>query len=154
MLIKTALKRGCMSFFIGVALSQLTNVIISLGVGNGGYISVMPRFAAMFPNETIAVIAQALLTGLLSVVFAMSSVFFMIDRWSFLKQCLCHMAVTAIVWITVVAIVWTPEEKMGLIITPIVFILTYAIVWVTQIVMNRRFVKRMNERLAEEEKNK
>ena len=60
------MKRGALSFPIGLGLSQLVNIIISLSMGHGAYISVMPDFAALFSNELTAVIAQALLTGLLS----------------------------------------------------------------------------------------
>ena len=71
-MLKIALRRGAVSFFIGMGVSQIVNIIISLCAGNGGYISVMPDFAALFSNELTAVIAQALLTGLLSFAFAAS----------------------------------------------------------------------------------
>ena len=62
-MLKTALKRGALSFLIGMGVSQLVNILISLGLGHGAYLSVLPDFAARFPNEITAVIAQALLTG-------------------------------------------------------------------------------------------
>ena len=147
---KTAMKRGALSFLIGLGLSQLVNIIISLSMGHGAYISVMPDFAALFSNELTAVIAQALLTGLLSFAFAASSVFFSIERWSFLRQCAAHFAVTAAVWIPVVWLVWIPHRPSALstlIPAAANFIAVYAVTWGIQVAVNRRTVKRINEKI-------
>ena len=151
---KTAMKRGALSFPIGVGVSQLVNILISLGMGHGGYISVMPDFAVLFPSELAAVIAQALLTGLLSFAFAAASVFFSVDRWSFLRQCAAHFAVTAAVWLPVVWLVWMPRTlpaMPALVVIPLNFIAVYAITWGVQVAVNRRTVKQINEKIQSEE---
>ena len=146
-MIRIALKRGAVSFLIAVGASQVVNVIISLGMGDGGYISVMPDFAAFFPNELSAVVAQAGLTGLLGASFAMASVFFMVDSWSFARQCATHFLVTSSVWIPVVWLVWTPRAMPGLLIAALNFALTYAVVWAIQVAVNRRVARRINEKI-------
>ena len=151
---KTAMKRGALSFPIGIGLSQLVNILISLGLGHGGYLSVLPDFAARFPNELTAVIVQALLTGVLSFTFAASSVFFSVDRWSFLRQCAAHFAVTAAVWLPVVWLVWIPRTSpafRSLVIVSINFVLVYAITWGAQVAVNRRTAKAINEKIQSEE---
>ena len=150
-MLKIALKRGAVSFLIGLGVSQVVNIIISLCEGNGGYISVMPEFAAHFPSEVIAVIAQAALTGLLSMAFAAASVFFLIEKWSFLRQCATHCAVTAAVWIPVVWFVWIPRELPGLLIAFANFAATYAVTWGIQVAVNRRMVRRINEKIQSKE---
>ncbi|MBO4297513.1 MAG: DUF3021 domain-containing protein [Clostridia bacterium] len=150
-MLKIALRRGAVSFFIGIGLSQIVNIIISLAVGKGGYISVLPDFAARFPNELSAVIAQALLTGFLSLAFAMASVFFLIERWSFLRQCVMHCLVTAAVWIPVVWFVWIPRELPGLLIAFLNFAAAYAVTWGAQVAVNRRVVRRINEKIQSKE---
>ena len=153
-MLKTALKRGALSFPIGVGVSQLVNILISLGLGHGGYLSVLPDFAARFPNELTAVVAQALLTGLLSFTFAASSVFFQVDEWSFLRQCATHFAVTAAVWLPVVWLVWIPRTSpalKSLIIIAINFAAVYAITWGAQVAVNRRTARAINEKIQSEE---
>ena len=153
-MLKTALKRGAISFPIGVGISQLVNILISLGTGHGAYISVMPDFAARFPNEVTAVIVQALLTGLLSFAFAASSVFFAVDRWSFLRQCAAHFAVTAAVWGPVVWLMWMPHTAPAMpamIVIPLNFIAAYAITWGVQVAVNRRTAKQINAKIQAKE---
>ncbi len=153
-MLKTALKRGAVSFPIGVAVSQLVNILISLGTGHGAYISVMPDFAARFPNEVTAVIAQALLTGLLSSAFAASSVFFSVERWSFLRQCTAHFAVTAAVWAPVVWLVWIPRTSPAMpavLIIPLNFIAIYAVTWGVQVAVNRRTANQINAKIQAKE---
>jgi|GEM_PF-1043703 len=150
-MLKTALKRGAISFPIGIGASQAVNIIISLCLGNGGYISVLPEFAAHFPNELAAVIAQALLTGLLSAVFAASSVFFLIEEWRFPRQCATHFAVTAAVWVPVVWLVWIPRGWPGLLIALTNFLVVYLITWGSRVAVNRRTVRRINEMIQSKE---
>ena len=153
-MLKTALKRGALSFLIGMGVSQLVNILISLGLGHGAYLSVLPDFAARFPNEITAVIAQALLTGLLSFTFAASSVFFLVDRWSFLRQCATHFAVTAAVWLPVVWLVWIPRTSpalRALVIISINFVAVYAITWGAQVAVNRSTARAINEKIQSEE---
>ena len=148
-MLKTALKRGVLSFLIGIGISQIVSIIISLGMGRGGYVGVLPEFRAHFPNETTAVIAQALAVGLLSAVFAASSVFFSIEKWSFPLQCAVHFLVTASVWIPVVCIVWTPKSMPGLLIAPLNFLLAYAVTWGIQVAVNRRTARAINEKIRQ-----
>lgn len=151
---KTAMKRGALSFPIGVGASQLVNILISLGLGHGAYLSVLPDFAARFPNELTAVIVQALLTGMLSFTFAASSVFFSVDKWSFLRQCATHLVVTAAVWLPVVWLVWIPRTgpaTQALVITAINFVGVYAISWGVQVAMNRRTARAINEKIQSKE---
>ena len=151
---KTALKRGAVSFPIGVGVSQLVNILISLGLGHGGYLSVLPDFAARFPNELTAVIAQALLTGFLSFTFAASSVLFSVDRWSFLRQCVTHLVITAAVWLPVVWLVWMPRDAhatQALIIAAVNFVGVYAISWGAQVAVNRRTARAINAKIQSEE---
>ena len=153
-MLKTAMKRGALAFPIGIGVSQLINILISLGLGHGGYLSVLPDFAVHFPNELTAVIVQALLTGLLSSTFAASSVFFSVDRWSFLRQCATHFAVTATVWLPVVWLVWIPRTSpvmRALVVIAINLVVVYAITWGAQVAVNRRTAKAINEKIRSEE---
>ena len=148
------MKRGALSFPIGVGVSQLVNILISLGMGHGAYLSVLPDFAARFPNEITAVIVQALLTGLLSSTFAASSVFFSVDKWSFLRQCATHFAVTAAVWLPVVWLVWTPRTSPAvesLVAVSVNLVAVYAVTWGSQVAVNRRTAKAINEKIQSEE---
>ena len=149
-MLKIAIKRGSVSFLSGIAVSQIINVLISLSLGDE-YVPVMPDFAAHFSSEIAAVVVQALLTGLISTAFAASSVIFMIERWSFLRQCVIHFLITSAVWIPVVSLLWMPRDGLGVMIGAASFFLSYAIVWLSQIAVNRRLVKKINRKIEGEQ---
>ncbi|MDY3987364.1 MAG: DUF3021 family protein, partial [Peptoniphilaceae bacterium] len=66
---------------IGVTISYLITILISLGWGNGNYLPCVPEFIRFAGSEVHAVILQAVLSGILGAGFAASSIIWEMDSW-------------------------------------------------------------------------
>lgn len=141
--------RGFIGFNCSVLIGQLVSILISIGTGSGEFYPVTDEFRALFSNEIIAVITQLVLIGLIGTTFSISSVLFEIEEWSFLKQGLVHFIITSIVWIPIVYLCWMPKGYSGVLILLINLLGTYIIIWLIQYLLNRRNIKKINEKINE-----
>lgn len=141
--------RGLFGFTCSVLIGQLVSILISLGTGSGEFYPVTEEFRALFSSEISAVITQLILIGLIGTTFSISSVLFEIEEWSFLKQGLIHFIITSIVWIPVVYLCWMPKGYSGLVILLINLLGTYIITWLIHYLLNRRNIKKINEKINE-----
>ncbi|MFS1516651.1 DUF3021 domain-containing protein [Bacillus sp. SCS-151] len=141
---KKILSRIVGGFVIGVVIGQIVQVTISFKLGHGEYIPVLDHFSSYFNKEIVAVILQILLTGIIGVAFAISSLIFDIAKWSLLKQYIVHFCITALVWVPIVMLIWTPRTTLSTMIFLINFLGTYVITWVIQYVISKKDIKQIN----------
>ncbi len=45
-------------FVSGVVIGQIVQICISIGLGKGSYIAIVPDFSALFTSETVAICTQ------------------------------------------------------------------------------------------------
>ena len=147
MLLKTIFSRGVVGFAFGVMVGQIVAIIISLAHGNGAFMPTTIAFASRFENEIIAVIGQNIMMGLIGTTFSAASIVFELERWGFLKQCLVHFSITAVIWIPFVYLCWMPENLKGLIILEVNFFGTYLLIWIIQYFINKNDVRKINEKI-------
>ena len=55
---KTVLKRSALGALIGIAVSQIIAIVISLCIGDGSFYAVVPQLAERVDSEIIAVVVQ------------------------------------------------------------------------------------------------
>lgn len=139
---KNILLRGMRGYIITVAVSTLTGLISGLC---GAEHTCTPDFIARVGSEVTAVHLQTLLLSLIGFAFGAGSVFFEIEQWSFLKQGAAHLAVTAIVWIMVELICFSPITPPVVLVFALSAAGTYAITWGIQYFVWRSQVRRLNE---------
>ena len=138
------LNRTACGYCVTVTITLIASLISALC---GAEHLCMPDFAARVGGENIGFILQTLLMSLIGLAFGAGSVFFEIDRWSFLQQGAAHLALTLAVWIAVELICFTPVT------TPVVisFLLsaaaTYIITWTIQYFVWRAQVRRLDARI-------
>ncbi|WP_155591504.1 DUF3021 domain-containing protein [Lysinibacillus cavernae] len=135
-------------FVIGVALGQIVQFFISMGIGQGDYVWVVPEFRAIFTNEGTAIITQVLLTGVIGLTFALAALIFEMARWGMLKQYIIHFFVTAIIWIPIVTLLWMPKTMANVISLLASFLGTYIITWVLQYKFSQRDIEKINAVLS------
>jgi hypothetical protein len=128
---------------------QITMIIISLSMGGGRLYPAPPQLVALCKSEIAAVILQTILTGLIGVVFAAGSVVFEIEKWSIIKQCLVHFAITTSFWLPISYYFWTSHTTISVISCCASFLGTYIIIWLIQYFVWRNNVKKINEKLGE-----
>ncbi|TQR42622.1 DUF3021 domain-containing protein [Paenibacillus popilliae] len=141
---KNLLNRVAGGFVIGVIIGQIVQIIISFSVGQGEYMPVVEQFHSYFHNGATAVFVQNLLTGLIGITFATSSLVFDVAKWGLLKQYFIHFCITAAVWIPIVMLLWMPQTSRNVLVFLLSFLGTYIITWVTQYVISKNDIKQIN----------
>ncbi len=131
-------------FVSGVAIGQIVQICISIGLGKGSYIAIVPDFSALFTSDTVAICMQIFLTGIIGVTFALAALVFEIARWSMLKQFIVHFCMTAIVWIPIVMILWMPKTMANLFSLLASFIGSYIVTWLLQYKLSKRDIEKIN----------
>lgn len=151
-MLKRSLTRGITGFAFGVSVGQMLQLLFIALSGKQGLVPLVPAFRSYFASDVMAVGVSNFFVGVISAVFAMSSVIFEIERWSFLKQGIVHFCVTTIVWFPIAAFLW------GLFIYPqavwrtlLGFFFTYAINWIIQYRLCRNAIKDINQTIQKRE---
>ena len=145
--------RFSLGFAVGNFIGYVVNLIISLFIGQGQFLPVMPQLQAHFSTEIAAVIAQTLLIGFIGVVFAETGLIFKIDRWSFLKQCIVHFLISACFYTPFVYLCYMPNNLMGILIMLANFLFTYIITYIISYRQIWRDIKLLNEKINEVREN-
>ncbi|ATO28820.1 DUF3021 domain-containing protein [Bacillus atrophaeus] len=141
---KSLISRIVGGFIIGVMIGQIVQIIISFKLEQREYMPVVDHFRSFFVSETAAVIVQILLTGIIGVTFATSSLVFEKAKWSLLKQYIVHFCITALVWIPIATLLWMPKTSMSTLIFFISFLSTYVVTWVIQYMISKNDIKKIN----------
>lgn len=147
-------KRVIMPMLVGFGCTTFAALAIQFCMLMAGGTVVTPTFAARFPNETAAVLAQLGLAGLIGMSFAGAAQVFEIERWSFLKQGAVHFLITAAVWMPIAWLCWTPIPDGALWGAVGGWVGTYAVTWLAQYFVWRGKVRRIDRsiRAAQEER--
>ena len=153
-MLKKASRRGIGGFAFGVLIGQIISIFISVSLGNGEFIPVVPEFRALFSDEIGAVITQTLLTGVIGTVFAVTSLVFEIEKWGSLKQYIVHFIITSTFWVPIVYLCWMPQDAKGILICFISFLVTYAITWFVQYRVTKDDIRKINEVIRTENNEK
>ena len=141
-------KRIGVSLLCGYSLTVLVELVVHFFIAQAGRAVVTPAFAARFANESAAVIAQLGLVGLIGAAFAVGAQVFEIARWSFLKQGLVHLLITAAVWVPIARLCWMPSSKEAAWHSAAGWLATYLIVWTIQYYIWRRRVRELNRSIC------
>lgn len=148
---KKALLRGLLGVPLGMAMGYLITIVISLGWGQGRYVACMPELTALAGSEAGAVAIQAALCGVLGAAFAMCSVIWDMERWSLLKQSAIYFAITALVMLPIAWVCgWMDHSAGGVALYTGIFAGIFAVAWVTQYMLWRGKIRRLNRRVHEE----
>ena len=143
-MIKKSLLRGLSSYCVCVTVAVMVALILCLA-GNGQI--TLPEFTQRAGGPMTAAMVQILLIGLIGFAFGAGSVLFEIERWSFLKQGAIHLILTALVWIAVELICFTPVTLPAVISMGLSVAVTYALTWGSQYLVWRNKVRRLNDQI-------
>ena len=146
-MLKKALRRTLVSAPSCMLINQIVGICISLANVDGRYSPVTPAFAARFQSPVAAVIVQLLLIGFIGAVFAVCSVIFDIERWSFLKQGLIHLTITSALGIPICLFCWMPESIAGALILCASWLFTYICTWLSQYFVYRHRIRQLDAKI-------
>ena len=147
---KTIINRALLGFPLGIAIGQLMAIIISLIMEDGIFVPVPYLLIERFGNEINAVIIQTILTALIGVTFASSSVIWEIDEWSLAKQSGIYFSITAIVFLPISYFLgWMQPSLTGFISYLTVFVCVFIINWIVGYFVWKKTIDAINRKINE-----
>ncbi len=148
MTLKKALLRGLVGIPVGVFISQLILLIISLGWGEGNYITAVPKFIEQTGGELAAVALQFLFCSIMGFAFAAASAIFEVEQWGITKQTLLHLAIISVVSLPIAVLLgWAGPDAISIITYFATWFIIYAVIWALQYAVWRNKMKRLNHKI-------
>ena len=135
---------------LGVALSTLITVLISLTVADGNYYAVVPALAEDCGSELNAVLLQTVCSFLYGAAWAGASLIWETENRSLLWQTAVHFLVCSAATFPIAYVTqWMKHSPWGVLSYFAVFAGIYVVIWITQYTAVRRRLKKMNMRMRE-----
>lgn len=145
---KKLLKRCLLGAPLGLAISTVITIAISICVGDGMYYAVVPELIADSGSEINAVVIQAVLSLIYGAAWAGASVVWESDGWSLLKQTVVHLLVCSAATFPIAYFArWMPHNAKGIALYFGIFVVIYLVIWLSQYSTMKKRVKQLNEKL-------
>ena len=152
---KKVILRGLFGLPVGIAIGFVITLLISICIGDGSFYPVTPELIQTTGIELNAVVLQTILCAILGVGFAMASVIWGIDSWSLAKQSGVYFLVISVVMLPIAYFAnWTKHSIAGVLSYVGIFVMIFAAVWISQYLLWKRRVKKMNARIHGEDDQK
>ena len=147
---KEILKRCLLGAPLGLAISTIITILISLFVGDGQYYAVVPALISEMGGELNAVILQAVLSMIYGAAWAGASVVWDAEKWSLLKMTLVNLLITSLATFPIAYFArWMPHNVAGVLLYIGIFIAIYATIWFSQYAAMKKRIAAMNQKLGE-----
>lgn len=151
---KKIIMRSLLGFPIGIAIGYLITILTSLGWANGYYLPCVPELISVMGNEINAVILQTVLCGILGTGFAASSIIWEMDNWSIVKQTGIYFSIISVIMLPIAYFAyWMEHSIVGFFIYFGIFVLIFVIIWITQFVIVKHNIRKINEKLLQTKDN-
>lgn len=139
------MRRGLFGIPMGIALGYGITVAGSLWYGDGSFYPVRPELTALVQSEIGAVLVQTVLWGIVGGGFAMASLIWELDGWSFAKQSAVYcLLLSGIMFPVAYAAYWMPHSVGGVLCYVGVFVLLFVLGWSGQYLLWKRRVRQIN----------
>ena len=144
---RNVISRSLIGALIGVAVSCLITVLISLMVGDGIYYPVVPMLENSMQSEMSAVAAQTLASLLYGAVWGGASLVWEMN-WSLTKQTLIHLILCSLATFPIGWLMyWIPHDTAGALRYFGIFFIAYLVIWLSIYFSTRKRIREMNEQL-------
>ena len=147
---KELIKRGLLGAPLGLAISTVITILISLIVGDGRYYAVVPQLVSDMGSEMNAVLLQAALSLVYGAAWAGASVVWDAEHWSLLKMTLVHLLVTSVASFPIAYFAyWMPHNVAGILSYVGIFVAIYISIWISQYSAMKKKISEMNQKIAQ-----
>lgn len=135
---------------IGLAISTIITIIISLTVGDGKFYAVVPELITDCGNEINAVLLQAICSLLYGAAWAGASVIWEKENWNILRQTVTHLIICSLATFPIAYCMrWMRHTVSGVLIYFGIFGGIYLIIWLSQYSAVKKRVEQMNRKVHE-----
>ena len=149
---KKIIMRGLFGLPTGIAIGFVITLIISACIGNGSFYPVTPELIDTMGNELNAVILQTVLCAIMGVGFAAASVIWELDSWSLAKQSGVYFMIISVVMLPIAYVTnWMKPTILGVLSYVAIFAAIFVVVWLSQYLLWKRKIKKMNALVSKDE---
>ncbi|WP_343209631.1 DUF3021 domain-containing protein [Anaerolentibacter hominis] len=135
---------------VGLAISTIITILISITVGDGRYYPVVPELIADCGGELNAVILQAVCSLLYGAAWSGAALIWETESWSMLRQTVTHLIICSAATFPVAYFMrWMRHNAAGIFLYFGIFFAIYLGIWIGQYFATKRRIGRMNEKVAE-----
>jgi ABC-type antimicrobial peptide transport system permease subunit len=135
---------------IGLAISTLITIAISLAVGDGNFYPVVPELVNDCGNEINAVLLQTACSLLYGAAWAGASAVWKQDGWSLLRQTATHLLVCSLATFPIAYFMrWMDHSVSGALTYFGIFFGVYLIIWLSQYSAMKKRVEEMDRKVRE-----
>ena len=140
--------RGLIGVPIGITISYLITIIISICIGKGIYYPVTDELIGLMGNELNALILQTIISALMGAGFSMLSVIWEINSWSLFKQSAIFFGSSCLLMFPAAYLLnWMSHTAIGILIYVGIFILIFVIIWLSYYFYMKNKIKKMNSKI-------
>ncbi len=133
---------------IGLSISFIITLIISVIINRGEYYPVVPQLASLCGNELNAVIIQTVCSLIYGAAFGGASVIWETEGWSLLKQTVVHCLVISISSFPIAyCMYWMPHNFWGIAGYAFIIFFIYFFIWFSQYFAMKKKIQAFNDRV-------
>lgn len=130
---------------IGLALSTMITIAISLIVGDGRFYAVVPELIADCGTEINAVLLQSICSLLYGAAWAGASTIWEADHWSILRQTITHLIICSLCTLPIAYFMhWMDHGFFGILSYFGIFFAIYVIIWISQYMAIKKRIRQIN----------
>ncbi len=145
---KKIISRGFLGIPLGITISNILALVISVIAGDGEYYPYVPALAVSVSGSLNAAVLQTVLSGVLGAVFGAASLIWEKESWSLVKQSAVYFFIVAAAMLPIAYITgWMEHSVTGFLIYMTIFAAIFLIVWLIQYFRWKAKVKRLNSEL-------
>lgn len=150
---KKTIIRCAVGALIGLAISTIISVAISLSIGDGSYYPVVPELIRDCGGEMKAMLVETVCSLIYGAAWAGASVIWEKESWSLLKQTTVHFAICSAATFPIAYFTrWMPRSASGVLLYFGIFIAIYAAIWLSQYASIKKRIAQINEKMKGAEK--
>ena len=140
--------RALIGMPIGVTISTIVLIFISLARGDGKFYAFHPDLMCVFGNEIYTVIIQTACSMLYGAAWGGASAIWDVERWSLTRMTLTHLAVCSFSTLPIAYFMyWMPHSVGGLLLYFGLFFFIYFVIWSIQYIIMKRRIYSMNRQI-------
>lgn len=130
---------------IGLALSTIITIAISLTVRDGRFYAVVPELITDCGTEINAVLLQTVCSLLYGAAWAGASIIWEMDNWSILRQTITHLIICSFCTFPIAYFMrWMDHSVFGILSYFGIFFAIYFIIWMSQYMTIKKRIQQIN----------
>ena len=133
---------------IGLSISFLITLIISVMLNKGEFYPVVPQLTSLCGNELNAVIIQTVCSLIYGAAFGGASVIWEMENWSLFKQTVLHCMVISVSSFPIAYLMyWMPHSFWGIAGYIAIFFFIYFFIWFAQYFAMKKKIREINDKV-------